>query len=156
MDFVWLFKITCHFGQEFVGGNADVNRKAQFFVDPAPHLLRSQSGASPEPFCARHIHPGFIDGILLHHGAELPQHLHKASGGLDIQGIIRLNHYQIRAFFQGLKQGFSGLDSVLFGRGGFCQNDAVPRFFISRHHGRHLPQVGFLVKHQFFISRAPA
>ena len=42
MHFIGLFKIPCHFGQELVGGNADVNGEAQFLVDPAAYLLRRQ------------------------------------------------------------------------------------------------------------------
>ena len=33
VDFVRLFKVTCHFGQKLVGTNADVNRKAQRITD---------------------------------------------------------------------------------------------------------------------------
>ena len=33
VDFVRLFKVTCHFGQKLVETNADVNRKAQRITD---------------------------------------------------------------------------------------------------------------------------
>ena len=156
MHLVWFFKVSGHLCQQLIGGNADIDGKAQLVIDPLSHLLRSDSGGSPKPLRAGHIHPRLIDGILLHHRRKLPQHIHEVPAGLHIQSIVRLHHLQLRALFQRLKQWLAGLDTVLLGRAGFRQDDAVAGFLIPCHHRRHIPQILCFSQDFDLIGSGPA
>ena len=68
VDLIRLFKIPGDLCQQLVAGDADIHGKAKLVMDLLLHLLGRQHRIPVEPRSARHIHPGLINGKLLHQG----------------------------------------------------------------------------------------
>ena len=114
VDFVRLFKVTCHFGQKLVGTNADVNRKAQritdFIFDSAgdgPRIRIQLSGTA-------HIQKAFINGKFFNYRCIFAADIHKSSGVLFIQTKVRFGKIKLRTFAQRQGNRFSCLHLIFF------------------------------------------
>ena len=65
MDFIRLFKVGCHFGQQAVGRNANVYGKAQLPVDAVLDGLRRLQRRAKQSLAAGHVQKGFVNAVLL-------------------------------------------------------------------------------------------
>ena len=145
---VRFLKVTGHLGQEFVGGNAHIDRESQAFPDLFPdsggNLQNSLPLLFPGTGAARracHVHIGFIDRDLFDHFRVFFQNGNELAGILFICFTVSGYQDQVRTFLQGLHHRFPGLYTVLFGRNGFGCDDPVPGLYIPSHGGRDCTQV---------------
>ena len=152
---IGLFKVPRHFRQQLVAGNADVHRKAQLVIDPLPQSLRRRHGGAVKSLRAGHIHPGLVDGILLHHRRDLPQKGGKMPRGLHIEAVIRRHDDQSGALLFGAENGFAGLDAEFLRRLTFCQDDPLPVILVSRHRRWNIAQVCRLAEDAHPVGRRP-
>ena len=155
VDLVRLFKLPCHFGQQLIGGDADIHRKAQLLADTRAQQLRRRDRRAIKPLRAAQVGPRLVDGILLHDRREFPQQGNKAPRGLYIQRIVRRHELQPRTFLLRQKDLLACFHAALFRWNALGQNDAVPFCTLPGHGGGNVAQVLLFAQHPHAVSRRP-
>ena len=144
VDAIRLLEIRGHLSQQLVGGDADVDGKAQLVAD---RILDEGGGFQGRPVQeagARHIGKGFVDGDLLDDRGKTGEGFDEGAGAAAVQVVAGRYAHQIRAFAQGVHDRFAGDDAVLFSRDGLGQDDAAAFFPVAADDRGDRTQVGRL------------
>ena len=138
---VGLFKVGGHFGQQAVGRNTHIDRKAQLTLDAAADGVGNRQRRAEQRLGAGHIQKRLVNAVLLHIRRVVAQNLNQCLTVLHVKVKIGRYNRQPRALGAGGKQALAGLDTVLFGRAAFGQHHAVALGFIAAHHRGYRAQV---------------
>ena len=124
-DGVGLFVITAQFCSDFVVGNADAHRDAQFPLDPVADLLRHGHGAAEQPHAAAHIRPTFIQAERLDLVGVVLQDLAHITAVPHILAVVRRHDEKVAAALLRLPDRHARLDAHPLGGVAGGQHDAV-------------------------------
>ena len=141
MHFVRFFEIGRHFGQEFIGGNADIYRKSQLVGNPVFNFMCCRDRIRVQKRGSRHIKEHFVNRERLHDRSVGCADFLEGPGALDIKIEITGNNNHIRAFPQCHCHRLAGLDTAFFRRNRLCYNDTRPFCRITADAGGNVPQI---------------
>ena len=147
MYLVRLLKVRGHLGQELVGANAHVHRKAQRALD----LFLQLSGLNDRIFrraAQAHIDEALIDGELLQHRRIRSANGNKAIRALFVPRPVSPDDDQLRTLPECHRDGFGNTDAQLLGRNGRGRDNAPPVGRIPRHHRGNQPDIRLPLPYQ--------
>ena len=124
VNLIWLFKITCHLRQQFIGRDADVDREAKLRKNRVLDRVRNGDGVRIEKIRTRHVEKAFVDGHLLHDRREAAADGDKRFGVSGVKSKVRLCQNELWAFAQRHSDRLSGRDTELFRGDGFGKDHA--------------------------------
>ena len=119
MDFIRFFEVACHFSQDLICADSDIDSEAQCIFDLVFYFICQGYRVGIDILRAAHIQKALVYGVFLQRGCVFPADVHEFCGAFPIQVEVRLFHYELRAFSQRKADGFSGFDAFLLCRDGF-------------------------------------
>lgn len=112
--FVWFFEIRCHFGQEFICGDSNIDGKSKLLVNPVLDFVRRRNRVRIQKGSSRHIEEYLIDRKGFHDRGVGGADFLEGTGTPDVEVEITRDNDHVRTFPQCHCHRFTGLDTAFF------------------------------------------
>ena len=148
MDLIRLLEVGGHLREQLIGADAHINGKTQPGLDFILQL-RSHVHRIIRLTAQRHIDEALIDAELLQYGRISAADGNEALRALFVPLPIASHDDQLRTGAKRHRHRRCHLHPQLLGRNGRSRNDTAAVRWVTRHHGRNLPDVLLAFTHHF-------